>query len=127
MDIRIIKSKKQYHTYLIEVEELMEREKLNRDEKSLLETLALLIDDYEKKMGWELESPDPLTLIRIRMNDLDLKEKDLVGVIGTKGHVSRVLNGSRKLTVDKIIQLAKILRISPATLLPEKEEIHQLV
>ncbi len=126
MEIRVIKSKKQYEAYLKEVEELMELEKLSKDEKSLLETIALLIDSYEKGMGWEPESPDPLTLIRVRMNDLELKEKDLVGIIGTKGHVSRVLNGSRKLTIEKIIKLAEFLKISPAALLPQREKIHQL-
>ena len=126
MEIRVIKSKKQYEAYLKEVEELMELEKLSKDEKSLLETIALLIDSYEKGMGWVPENPDPLTLIRVRMNDLELKEKDLVGIIGTKGHVSRVLNGSRKLTIEKIIKLAEFLRISPASLLPQREKIHQL-
>jgi len=126
MEIRVIKSKKQYEAYLKEVEELMELEKLSKDAKSLLETIALLIDSYEKGMGWEPESPDPLTLIRVRMNDLELKEKDLVGIIGTKGHVSRVLNGSRKLTIEKIIKLAEFLKISPAALLPQREKIHQL-
>ncbi len=126
MEIRVIKSKKQYEAYLKEVEELMELEKLSRDEKSLLETIALLIDSYEKGMGWVPENPDPITLIRVRMNDLELKEKDLVGIIGTKGHVSRVLNGSRKLTIGKIIKLAEFLRISPASLLPQREKTHQL-
>ncbi len=126
MEIRVIKSKKQYQAYLKKVEDLMELEKLNKDDKSLLETIALLIDSYEKGMGWEPESPDPLTLIRVRMNDLELKEKDLIGIIGTKGHVSRVLNGSRNLTIGKIIKLAEFLRISPAALLPQREKIHQL-
>ena len=52
--------------------------------------LALLIDDYEKK-HYPMEAPDPIEAIKIRMEEMGLKQKDLVQVIGGKSRVSEIL------------------------------------
>jgi len=50
------------------------------------------------------------------MEEMNLNQKDLVGVIGGKSRVSEVLNRKRKLTVDMIRELEKSLNISALVL-----------
>lgn len=52
-----------------------------------------------KKNILKIDLPDPIEAIKIRMQEMDLKQKDLIGIIGSKGIISEVLNRKRKLTV----------------------------
>ncbi|HZX74107.1 MAG TPA: helix-turn-helix domain-containing protein [Cyclobacteriaceae bacterium] len=117
--IRVIRSKKQYQEYLDKIDKLMDTDPSpNSVEGQLLETLTILVEDYERKQGWELPTPkSPIEVIKIRMNDLDLKQSDLVSVIGDKTVVSRILNGSRKLTYSMVNPLSKLLGVPPEFLL----------
>ena len=53
------------------------------------------------------------------MEEMQLKQKDLVGIVGSKGIVSEVLNRKRKLTVKMIRNLAEKLKINPEILIQE--------
>ncbi|MBN4085243.1 helix-turn-helix domain-containing protein, partial [Flavobacteriaceae bacterium AH-315-B10] len=63
-----------------------------------------------------IEAPDPIEAIKIRMEEMNLKQKDLVGIIGGKSRVSEILNKKKKLTVEMIRELEKILNISASVL-----------
>ena len=43
---------------------------------------------------------------------MNLKQKDLIGIIGGKSRVSEILNRKKKLTVDMIRTLASRLNLS---------------
>ncbi len=55
------------------------------------------------------------------MEKLNLNQNDLVGVIGGKSRVSEVLNRKRKLTVEMIRELEKVLNISASALVKNYE------
>ena len=118
-DIKIIKSKSQYSKYLFKVEQLMESDPAaNSPNGQLLETLTVLIEDYEKKQGWEIpQTVHPIEVIKNRMDALNLKQTDLAEIMGDKTIVSRILNGSRKLTYSMILPLSNLLRVPPEFLL----------
>ncbi len=118
-EVKAIRSKSQYLQYLKEVDELMDLDPSgNSPEGQMLETLTILIEDYERKQGWEIPMPDsPIEVIRTRMEALSLKQTDLAEVIGDKTVVSRILKGSRKLTYSMIIPLSNLLRVPPEFLL----------
>jgi len=82
------------------------------------ELLALLIEDYESREH-PIQAPDPIVAIRIRMEEMKLKQKDLVGIIGSKGIVSEVLNRKRKLTVNMIRNLSEKLKIASKVLIQD--------
>lgn len=119
LEIRAIRSEKQYNQYLHEINELMDIDPgKNSAEGQLLETLVILVEDYEKKRGWDIPVPDsPVDVIKARMEDLGLKQSDLASVVGDKTVISRILNGSRKLTYSMVTPLSKLLRIPPELLL----------
>jgi HTH-type transcriptional regulator/antitoxin HigA len=84
------------------------------------EILALLIDEYENT-HYPIESPDPIEAIKIRMEEMHLKQIDLVDAIGGKSRVSEILNRKRKLTVEMIRNLTVRLNLSPSVLINDYE------
>ena len=63
--------------------------------------------------------PDPIEAIKIRMEEMHLKQIDLVNEIGGKSRVSEILNRKRKLTVDMIRKLNVRLSLSPELLIKD--------
>jgi HTH-type transcriptional regulator / antitoxin HigA len=117
MNIRPIKSEADYKLALKRLEDIFDAPvgTLESDEADIL---GILIDEYEKKY-YPIEAPDPIDAIKIRMEELHLKQIDLVDVIGSKGRVSEVLNRKRKLTLDMIRNLTKRLNLSPDLLITD--------
>jgi len=83
---------------------------LGTDESDELEVLALLIEKYEEK-AWVINEPDPIDAIKVRMEQMHLKQKDLVPYIGNKSKVSEVLNRKVGLSLSMITSLAKGLHL----------------
>jgi HTH-type transcriptional regulator/antitoxin HigA len=84
------------------------------------EILALLIDEYENT-HYPIEAPDPIEAIKIRMEEMHLKQIDLVDAIGGKSRVSEILNRKRKLTVEMIRNLTVRLNLSASVLINDYE------
>ena len=80
--------------------------------------LALLIDEFENK-NYPINAPDPIEAIKIRMEEMQLKQIDLVEAIGGKSRVSEILNRKRKLTVEMIRNLTTRLNLSPTALISD--------
>ena len=49
------------------------------------------------------------------MDQNGFKQKDLVGVVGSKSTVSEILSGKRSLTLQQIRSLANKFNVKPAT------------
>jgi HTH-type transcriptional regulator/antitoxin HigA len=100
MKIKIIGSEKEYEQYLEWVDRMFdERVAPNTLEGEKLQVVLLLIKDYEDK-HYPVPKPDPIDAIRSKMLDLGLKNKDLVGKVGSKGYVSAILNKRKPLTLE---------------------------
>jgi HTH-type transcriptional regulator/antitoxin HigA len=114
MEIKPIKTEKDYDKALERLELIFDADP-NSKQGDEAEILSLLIENYENKYH-PIESPDPIEAIKIRMEEMNLKQKDLVGVIGGKSRVSEILNKKKKLTVEMIRELERILHISASVL-----------
>ena len=115
MTLKLIKTENDYQIALARLDEIFDA-KLGSSESDEADILALLIDEYENK-NFPIEAPDPIEAIKIRMEELDLKQKDLVGVIGGKSRVSEILNKRKKLTVEMVRALADRLNLSAQILI----------
>ena len=115
MKITPIKSETDYGKALKRIEIIFDAPigSLESDEADIL---GLLIDDYEQK-HYPIEAPDPIEAIKIRMEEMQLKQIDLVNEMGGKSRVSEILNKKRKLTVEMIRKLTKRLNLSPGLLI----------
>ena len=117
MELKPIKTDKDYQLALQRLELIFDA-KLGTPESDELEILGLLIDDYENK-HFPIDAPDPIEAIKIRMEEMQLKQIDLVPEIGGKSRVSEILNRKRRLTVDMIRKLAIRLNLSANLLIKE--------
>lgn len=115
MNIRLIKTEADYQKALKRLEEIFEA-KIGTTESDEADILVLMIDEYEKK-HYYIDAPDPIEAIKIRMEEMQLRQVDLADVIGGKNRVSEVLNRKRKLTVEMIRNLTKRLNLSPGLLI----------
>ena len=117
MNIKPIKTEADYILALKRLEEIFDSPigTLESDEADIV---GLMVDEYEKK-HYPIEAPDPIEAIKIRMEELELKQVDLIDVIGGKNRVSEVLNSKRKLTIEMIRNLTKRLNLSPDLLIAD--------
>jgi HTH-type transcriptional regulator/antitoxin HigA len=115
MKIKPIKTEKDYDKALERLEMIFDADP-NSKEGDEAEILSLLIDNYENQ-HYPIENPDPIEAIKIRMEEMNLKQKDLVGIIGGKSRISEILNKKKRLTVDMIRELERILNISALVLI----------
>lgn len=115
----VVKSKDQYDAYLARVEELVATDPpADSPQGAELELLALLIEDFEKKI-YDLARPDPVDALKFRMLEQDLKQVDLVPYFGSRSRVSEFLSRQRPLTVGMIRDLSEGLGIPAAVLLQD--------
>ncbi len=115
MNIRPIKTEADYIDALKRLEEIFDSV-IGTPESDEADILGLMIDEYEKK-HYPIEAPDPIEAIKIRMEEMHLKQVDLVDAIGGKSRVSEILNRKRKLTVEMIRNLTRRLNLSPGLLI----------
>ena len=114
MEIRPIKNENDYEKSLERLEIIFDAVP-NSKEGDEAEILAMLIDNYENQF-FPIDSPDPIEAIKIRMEEMNFKQKDLVGIIGGKSRVSEILSRKKRLTVDMIRELERVLHISASVL-----------
>jgi HTH-type transcriptional regulator / antitoxin HigA len=121
MNINPIKTEQDYKIALKRLEEIFDAP-IGTTESDEADVLGLLIDVYEKK-HYPIEAPDPIEAIKIRMEEMHLKQVDLVKEIGGKNRVSEILNRKRKLTVEMIRNLTTRLNLSAELLINDYQLI----
>lgn len=114
MTIKPIRTDEDYYNALARLEVVFDAP-VDSPEGDEAEILSLLIENYEN-LHFPIEAPDPIEAIKIRMEEKNLKQKDLVGLIGGKSRVSEILNRKKRLTVEMIRTLEETLNISASVL-----------
>jgi len=109
MEIKVIKSEKDYNQSLKRFEEIFHAPS-NSKEGDEAELLSLLIEKYEEEQ-YPIEAPDPIEAIKFRMEQMEMTNKDLARIIGYKSRVSEIFNRKRKLTLNMIRNLHDKLNI----------------
>lgn len=117
MKIKPIKTETDYRQMLARLDAIFDAP-VGSPESEEADIIGLLIDDYEKK-HYQIEAPDPIEAIKIRMEEMQLRQTDLVDAIGGKSRVSEILNRRRKLTVEMIRNLSKKLNLSAEALIKD--------
>lgn len=70
-----------------------------------------------KTGGEEMNTIDPINVLKVRMEDLGLKQKDLIKYIGSQGGASSILNRKRKLSKAIVKRLFKAELLTNAAVL----------
>lgn len=115
MDIKPIKTERDYQAALAEIERLMGAE-LNTPEGDKLDVLTTLVETYEEK-HYPIDPPDPIEAIIHEMESQGLTRKDLERYLGSRARVSEILNRKRSLSLEMIRNLQEGLGISAEILI----------
>ncbi len=115
----ILKNKSDYKLALERLDNIFDAVPGSNEDKES-DLLVLLIEKYEED-NFPIPDPDPVETIKFIMEQNSLKQQDLVGIIGDKTAVSKVLKKKRKLTLDMIRNLNRILRIPFNALIKDYE------
>ncbi len=101
--IKPIRDDKSYREALKRIENLWGSEMgtIDGDE---LDVLMTLVEAYEDK-HYPMPPSDPVDAILFRMEQLDLKRKDLETFLGPRSRVSDVLSRKRTLSLKQIFRL----------------------
>lgn len=124
--IRVIKNTDDYTEALATIQELMLKDpSANSEEGEKISVLTTLIKDYENKTFPE-SLPDPIDAIVFRMEQQDLKPKDLIPFIGSRGKVSEVLSRKKPLSLSMIRSLEIGLGIPAKVLVQEIDDFKDI-
>lgn len=117
MQLKIIKTEKQYQAYLDWIDKKFDNNvKANSPEGGKLQVALLLVKQYEDA-NYPIPLPNPIDAIKQKMQDMGLKNKDWVGKVGSKGYISALLNKRKPLTLELARLFHQELRIPAEVLL----------
>jgi len=114
MELKPIRSKKEYQTALAEVERLWDAPAKSAA-ADRLDVLTMLVESYERQ-HFPIADPDPIEFLDHVMESRGLTRKNLESYIGPRGRVADILNRTRPLTLEMIRRLAAGLQL-PAEVL----------
>ena len=114
MEIKPIKTNKDYEVTLVEISGLLDSAEGSAEEDRL-EVLSILAEAWEDA-HYPIDPPDPIEAIKFRMDQQGLSRKDLEVYLGRRQRVSDVLNRKRPLSLRMIRGLNEGLGI-PAEVL----------
>jgi HTH-type transcriptional regulator / antitoxin HigA len=95
------------------IDELLDKNELTPEEEEYLDVLGTLVEQYENNLDI---IPDiyGVDLLKVLLDERELKQKDLVPIFKTESIVSDILNKKRQLTTRHIKELADFFNFSPA-------------
>jgi HTH-type transcriptional regulator / antitoxin HigA len=110
---KVINDEQEYDNALKIVATLMSNNELTLEETALLEVWAILIEDYEDQNHPMTESTPQEVLLHL-MEVKELRQLDLIGILGSKGVVSEVVNGKRSISKAQAKALGEFFRVNPS-------------
>ena len=115
MKMRLLKTEAEYNTALQRLEVIFDAIP-GTPEFDEAEFLIALIEIYEKE-HYPILPPDPVEAVKFRMEQMNLKQTDLVKFFGTRARVSEFMNRKRPLSLSQIKRLYKEFGIPAEVLL----------
>jgi HTH-type transcriptional regulator/antitoxin HigA len=109
MNWKVIKTKAEHKIAVKRAMEIFHAEP-DTPEDDELGVLLILIKDFEDK-NYPMPELDALEVIKIKMEEMGIKNKDLEPIIGSKGHVSAILSGKREITLKMAQKLKNFFGI----------------
>ena len=114
MTVRVIKNEAEYEAACQRIYELINASQdpilPGSGEADEMELLSILVEKYERE-HYPIEAPDPIEAIKFRMEQMNLKQKDIALLFGGKTRISEVLSKKRPLSIKMIILLNRYLGI----------------
>jgi HTH-type transcriptional regulator/antitoxin HigA len=110
---KIITTEAEYDQALETVEKLMADKQRTPEQTAILQLLVTLIEEFENNQ-YSIEASSPYAMLEHLMDARGIKQSDLVGIIGSKGVVSEVMNRKRAISKAQAKALGEFFNVSPA-------------
>ena len=110
---KVITIEAEYDQALETVEKLMADQQRTPEQTAILQLLVTLIEEFETK-HYPIEPSSPHAMLEHLMDARGIKQSDLVGIIGSKGVVSEVVNRKRAISKAQAKALGELFNVSPA-------------
>jgi HTH-type transcriptional regulator / antitoxin HigA len=113
---KVIETQEEYRQTLAVVEYFVFKKERSLAELALYDLAVMLIKDYESKIcpmdDWIAQSPTEM--LQYLLETSGKRQADLVGVIGSSGIVSEVVNGKRAISKSQAKKLGEMFQVSPS-------------
>lgn len=109
---QVITTEEQNEQDLELVERLMAIKGRTSEQNQILQLLVLLIEKFEEE-HYPLDASTPHSRLLHLMEARNLRQSDLVGVIGSKGVTSEVVRGKRAISKNQAKALAEFFHVAP--------------
>ncbi len=110
---RAIETEAEYDRLLAVAEGLTFAKNRTPEEKALYKLLVTLIEVYEAE-NYGIDKSDPHEILQHIMEASGTRQADLVGIIGSSGVVSEVVNGKRAISKAQAKALGDYFKVSPS-------------
>jgi HTH-type transcriptional regulator / antitoxin HigA len=110
---RAIETEEEYDRLLAVAERLTFAKNRTPEEKALHKLLVTLIEVYEAQ-NYAIDKSEPHEILQHIMEASGTRQADLVGIIGSSGVVSEVVNGKRAISKAQAKALGDYFKVSPS-------------
>jgi HTH-type transcriptional regulator / antitoxin HigA len=110
---KVIETEEEYDRALAIAEKLTFAKNRTPEEKALHLLLVTLIEAYETA-NYPMDESSPHEILQHLMEANGTRQADLVGVIGSSGVVSEIVNGKRSISKAQAKALGEYFKMSPS-------------
>lgn len=110
---KVLESEAEYDRALELAERLMFKNDRTPEEEALHKLVVTLIEAYEAQ-HYPMDESQPYEILQHIMESSGTRQVDLVGVIGSSGVVSEVINGKRSISKAQAKALGEYFKVSPS-------------
>ncbi|TBR60516.1 transcriptional regulator [Westiellopsis prolifica IICB1] len=108
-----IETEQEYERVLQVVERLTFKKNRTIEEQILHKLLVILVEAYETQ-NYPMDESAPHEILQHIMEASETRQVDLVGIIGSSGVVSEVVNGKRSISKAQAKALGDYFKVSPS-------------
>ncbi|TFI51516.1 transcriptional regulator [Mastigocladus laminosus UU774] len=108
-----IETEQEYERVLQVVERLTFKKNRTIEEQILHKLLVILVEAYETQ-NYPMDESAPDEILQHIMEASGTRQADLVGIIGSSGVVSEVVNGKRSISKAQAKALGDYFKVSPS-------------
>lgn len=109
---KVIKTDEENEQAIALAEKLAHRQNKTAEESTLFELLIALIEKYEDEQ-YPMGKSSPHSMLLHLMEARGLKQVDLVGILGSSGVTSEVVNGKREISKTQAKALGEFFHVDP--------------
>ena len=110
---QVVTSEEEYDRALVAIEKLMACKNRLPEQTAILNLLVALVEDYES-IYYPMELSSPYEILEHLMESGGIKQANLVGILGSRGVVSEVVNGKRSISKAQAKALGAFFHVSPS-------------